>query len=204
VASLISHPFAAPATGRLAISVWMRVADAKNQPTLQVTLEGNHRGERINRCFEIGRPAGGGPIDWSIKSEWSSYLFPVNDLPLEGLSQLNLRFDLIGPGEVWIDDVRMIDLAFYTKEVIELRSLLHTAYVRLQAGRVSDCMRLMEGYWPRFLEENVPLRTRVARHADLPPAAAVEAPKPPPKSPPKSSPGIMDRVKGLLPKRLRQ
>lgn len=194
-ASLVSLPFKAPTTGRLLISAWLRVAGTKARSPLQLKLEGNHRGEHFERWFPIGTVPGAGPAEKSIDTDWSRYVFPVDDLPLEGPTQLRLRFDLVGPGEVWIDDVQMSDLAFHTKEVTELKMLFHLALVKLQNGKVGDCMRLLEGYWPQFLEENVPLQPRVARQPDRPrlPAAA----------PPKTSPSIMDRMKDLWPKRLR-
>ncbi len=74
-------------------------------------------------------------------------------------------------------------------------------HVRLQNGQVGDCLRLLEGYWPRFLEQNVPLRPE-AMVADKLPAT----PKPPADTSDESPPprtGLLNRMRGLLPKSLR-
>ncbi len=63
----------------------------------------------------------------------------------------------MGPGEVWIDDVQVFGLAFSPPEMVELSKLITLADVKLQNGQIGDCLRLLEGYWPRFLEENVAL-----------------------------------------------
>ena len=41
--------------------------------------------------------------------------------------------------------------------MVELSKLITLADVKLQNGQIGDCLHLLEGYWPRFLEENVPL-----------------------------------------------
>ena len=63
----------------------------------------------------------------------------------------------MGAGEVWVDDVQVFSLAFNKSEMVELSKLITQAGRELQNGRIGDCMRLLDGYWPRFLEENVPL-----------------------------------------------
>ena len=43
IACLVSQPFAAPGTGRITMSVWLRVADASHQPNLRLAVEGKPR-----------------------------------------------------------------------------------------------------------------------------------------------------------------
>ncbi len=102
----------------------------------------------------------------------------------------------MGPGEVWIDDVQLFDLAFNETELRALYKLITLAGVDLQNGQVGDCMRLLDGYWPRLLTECVPAP---AAPPDL--AARPDEPRPPP-APPQPV-GWLDRIKGLLPDRLR-
>jgi len=182
-ACLVSQPFDPPATGRLSMSMWLRVADAAAQPSFRLALHGRLH----DRDYYSFAPVGA-RTTVPISTQWSQYVFRVDDLPLEGLSELRVRFDLSGPGEVWVDDVQLNDLQFSVNELKELQKLIYRANVMLDGGQVGDCLRLLDGYWPRFLEANVPLRIPVAqkpeRHATKPP-------------------GVMDRVKGLLPKSLR-
>lgn len=152
---VVSEPFAPPPTGRLSVSVWMRVADAGEQPPLQLAIQGKLGGRDYYRYAPIGRPlAGAAPLP-TISSAWANYIFQVDDLPLEGLTQTQVRFDLLGPGEVWIDDVQVHHLYFSKKERGELSKLIALAEVKLQQGQLNDCLRLLEGYWPRFLETQV-------------------------------------------------
>ena len=157
VACLVSRPFAAPATGRLAVSVWLRVADAARQPPLRLAMEGKLHGRDYYRFAPVGLPRGSGPAGRAAAARLGAVRFPGDDLPLEGLTQLRVRFDLMGPGEVWVDDVQVYSLAFSRAEMVELSKLIALADVKLQQREIGDCLRLLEGYWPRFLAENVPL-----------------------------------------------
>jgi hypothetical protein len=92
--------------------------------------------------------------------------------------------------------VQTFSLAFNRSELVELSKLITLADVKLQNGQIGDCLRLLEGYWPRFLEENVP----------LPAGAMIEAtaakPRPAEEKPPERS-GFLNRVKDMLPESMR-
>ena len=198
VACLVSRPFAAPDTGRISMSVWLKVADVAKQPPLRLALEGKLRGRDYYRFAQVGLPPAPGQPSAPIQSAWGQYVFQVDDLPLEDLTSLRVRFDLMGPGEVWIDDVQIYSMAFSNPEMVELTKLFSLADVKLQSGQIGDCLHLLEGYWPRFLEENVPLPAGV-------PASETAASKPPPpaeEKPPERS-GFLNRVKDLVPDSLR-
>jgi hypothetical protein len=200
IACLVSQPFAAPTTGRLSMSVWLRVADAQRQPPLRLAMEGRLNGETYYRYAPLGATLQPVQPVKPIAATWARYVFQVNDLPLDGLSQVRLRFDLMSKGELWIDDVQLYDLAFSEKECVELSKLVALAYVKLQSGQLGDCVRLLEGYWPRFLETYVPLSPDL-----MPPdtiAGSADSPAPTGDPPPERS-GLLDRVRSLLPQRLR-
>ena len=94
-------------------------------------------------------PAGGQAVP--ILPQWGRYVSQVNDLPLEGLTSLHVRFDLMGPGEVWIDNVQLYHLLFSRAEMVELSKLITLADVKLQSRQIGDCLQLLDGYWPQFL-----------------------------------------------------
>ncbi len=165
-----------PATGRLSMAVWLRVADANNQPPLRLALEGKLHGREYHRFASVGMSPGTDQPAKPIRTEWTQYVFQLDDLPLEGLTSLRVRFDLMGPGEVWLDDVQLFGLAFNSSELVELSKLITLADVKLQNGQVGDCLHLLEGYWPRFLEENVPLQPGV-----VPPETLATKPAPRPR-----------------------
>ena len=105
----------------------------------------------------------------------------------------------MGAGEVWVDDVQVFSLAFSKPEMVELSKLITLADVKLQNGQIGDCLHLLEGYWPRFLEENVPLPAGATPPETL---AAKPAAHPAEEKPPERS-GWLNRVKDLLPDSLR-
>ena len=194
-ACLVSRPFEPPPTGRLAISVWLRVADVAAQPAMQLTLEGKLHGQRYYRHAPVGSVPAGVQGAVPIPTKWKEYVFQVDDLPLEGLSDLHVRFDLRGAGEVWIDEVKLFDLAFSENERKELIKRITLIKATLHEDMIGDCLRRLDGYWPQFLEEHVklppggvPLR---------PESESIQIAKPHGPPPPKT--GLLDRVKSFLP-----
>ena len=191
-ASLVSRPFDPPATGRLTVTVWLRVAPNKPQSQLRLAVEGTQDGDDFFRGVLAGGVRAG--------ASWHPVTLPIRDLPLHGLSQLRLRFDLMGPGEVWIDDVLLRDLDFdEPPERPALLRIVSPAENMFELGQFGDCIRLLESYWPRFLVANVPAAAAsVARKNPVPTPPAAKPPKED-----QESPGVLGRVKGFLPEFLR-
>jgi hypothetical protein len=172
-ASLTSEPFAAPKTGRLSLSVRLRVDNADVQPGLRLSVEGAHDGAMYNPFAMVGGGAGAAPLpgDWAT----SQFILKIEDVPAAGLSDLRVRFDLIGPGAVWIDDVQLYHLEFDRTERFKLAGRLVLAAKQLEDGNWGECQRELDGYWPRFLSANVPLvRQSQAAAADPATEAAGE------------------------------
>jgi hypothetical protein len=197
VACLVSRPLPTPSTGRLSMAVWLRVADPSKQPPLRLALEGKLQGRDYYRFAPIGQAPGAGQSSVPIASQWGQYVFQVDDLPLEGLTSLRVRFDLMGAGEVWADDVQLFDLVFSKPELFEISKLITLADVKLQNNQIGDCLRLLEGYWPQFLETNVSLPAGAT-----PPETIATKPRPTEESPPERS-GWINRVKDMVPESLR-
>ncbi len=194
IACLVSQPFPAPPTGRFSIMVWLRTADVRRQPPLRLAVEWEQNGRQY-RYAPLGASADD-PQTVPLTAEWVPYVFQVYDLPLDGAAPMRVRFDLMGAGEVWIDDVQISGLAFSRDELIELSKLLTVASAKLERGQLGDCIRILEGYWPRFLQTYV---------GDSPESLTR---RPPPPSPAASgeaerSSNVMDRLKNFLPRPLR-
>lgn len=191
-----SAPFAPPTTGRLAVEVWLRSADPTERPSVRISVEGALRDARFDPFGiipQVGRTA-------ANTGDWVRYSFPLDYLPGEGLSELRLGFELLGAGEVWVDDVQIFDLAFSEAERYELSKLISLASVVLEKGQLADCSQLLDGYWPQFLVSHVPLtqantpvaqRPRDNRAASAPPAPMPAAPK---------KPTMMDNLRDYLPR----
>ncbi len=148
LSTLRSNPFARPASGRLSIAAWLRIKEGDPQPPLRIALEGDENGREYYRFAAIGGLAGGRPLT----SQWSQFVLQVDDLPEGGLESLRVRFDLLGPGSVEIDDVRLFDLAFDESQRVELTRLITGLDQRLAADDVGGCLVALDGHWPRYLE----------------------------------------------------
>ncbi|MFN0019665.1 MAG: hypothetical protein ACKVP0_15515 [Pirellulaceae bacterium] len=214
-----SNPFPAPKTGRLSVLAWVRVDDPRKQPKLRLAVEGKLDGKPFYRRANIGASEDGQAVR-PIQKEWSPYRFPLTDLSLDGLTDIQIGFDLMGEGDVYIDQVSVYDLWFADNERDELLKNIATADIQLSSGQIADCERFLDGYWSRFLQDHVPLsapRIAAAPSASQPPSAT-PAPRRGPlvkraerdktEAPPDKTevaekldkPGMFDRVKGWLPK----
>lgn len=200
---LRSPPFATPTTGRLAVWAWIKVAAADVQPPLRLAIEGRLDGRTYYRFATVGGPKSASPL----QTEWTQYWFQIDDLPVDGLTDLRVGFDLMGPGEVWLDDVQIFDLWFYDNERDELIKNIGLADFNLSSGQLTDCDRFLDGYWPQFLRRHVPREPLVVRQEPKRPVAATADSSPvaaPPDEAGTEKTSWKNRVNGLLPKKMRQ
>ncbi len=198
LAAVESEAFAMPPTGQLAMTVFVRGQNIGPQTSLRMVFESDRGGNVYRRFAPLATQ--------QLGNEWRPYPYAilVNDLPLESGGQMRVRFEISGPGEIWFDNVTMYDLLFPLRwypnaraEIVQLLKVIHAAKSAFEAGQVADCVRLLEGYWPRFVATYTPL---------VQPALAVQ-PAPvasPPSSPPadqnqQPTPGISDRIKRIVP-----
>ncbi|MBP87401.1 MAG: hypothetical protein CMJ64_11875 [Planctomycetaceae bacterium] len=159
IAWVRSKPFAPPKTGRISVLAWIRTSNAAKQPPLRLAVDDGRTyyhfaplGKDVDKKLRpTGNPAEKLPQDWPRQP----YMFHLDDLPASGIDQLMIGFDLMGRGEVWIDDVEVYDLYFFPNEVNELLKNVANADFHLDNGRIADCDRFLNGYWPRFLMEHV-------------------------------------------------
>jgi hypothetical protein len=161
--SLLSSPLAAPATGWLSVSVWMRAGDAAQSPKMTLALEGSVAGTAYRRQAHIPAAAN----HTRLTEDWKEFSFVFADLPTERMSPLRLRFACEGDGDVWIDGVRLFDLEkLEGNELVTLVWLaIQRAGAKLEKREYADCWQLLEGYWPRYLRSFVPLAQEpIARH----------------------------------------
>jgi hypothetical protein len=196
-----SEPIPPPATGRLAISVYLRLSDATRQPPLRLALEWQHEGQIEYRFASLGQSVGT-EVPQPIPTQWQQFVFLVTDLPVEGVSQLRARLDLMGAGDVWIDDVQLFDMVFGQLERVALAKLISSNAERLREGKYADCHRFLESYWPRFLAMHVPLVNDPVT-APAPRTAAQPGAGGDPPLEEARKPSWLDRLKAVVPDRLR-
>ena len=164
-----SEPFAPPATGRIAVSAWVRIPDESQQPSFRIAVEGKLYGQVYYRPRTIGRKESGQQARniTAIGEKWSRFVLILDDLPKDGLSELRVGFDLMSAGEVWIDQVEVFDIWFQQQEFHGLIKDVALVYSLQEHGNLLECEEYLQSYWPRYLQQYVPLGlSRVANVPD--------------------------------------
>jgi hypothetical protein len=186
-----SQPITVPQTGRLHVAVWLRAPQPIEQPLFRLAVDGQHRGRPYYRYAEVGGESA------PLTDNWSPYVFQVNDLPVNGWDKLEIGFDLMGKGEVLVDEVRVYDKRFNPNEQRELSGAwVALADVHLRQGKLGDCQRVLESYWPRFMLTYVPPpNPRVARNPQPPRPAAPPSQE---EEQDEDAPSVRQRLRGAL------
>jgi hypothetical protein len=175
-----SAPFTIPPTGQLGMTVWLKGNELAASSELRIAFEAERGGSVYRRFVTIG---GLRPGAQHLAKEWQNLASGVNDLPLDSRGKMQIKFELTGSGEVWIDQVQLYDvlfpLTFYDRsqpERLELEKLRRSVESAKEASQIADCVQLLNGYWSRFLLSYTP------------PVQPVVAAKPPAAVPPQNGP----------------
>ena len=93
-AAVVSDRFVPDVQTSLTIQAWLRSdqPDAK----VRVWIEGESAGQPFVRRSEL-----------SIQNEWSAMAVRTLDIPPAGLTGARLRFELLSPGRLWVDDLSL-------------------------------------------------------------------------------------------------
>ena len=175
-----SKKFSIPKTGRFAVQALIRTRDAGQQPPLRIAVDLLIDGKPYRNSYipvplgvdvdDYTRQPTGHPVP-PLPDQWQPqrpFVYQVDDRLLERPNEVSIGFDLMGVGEVWIDEVRVFDTYFSPNERNELQKNVAAVKSGLERGKLLECQRYLNGYWPRFLLEHVP-PPPAARVADLPP-----------------------------------
>jgi len=163
-----SNLFPLPETGQLVVSAHLKGVEVPADARLYIILEDENNGRVYREYATLGD-------DRKIDSEWARYEFPVDDLPLNSASEMHVQFYLTGKAEVLIDDVQLHDLRFNKARRGALVKRVYAAKTALDSGDVTDCLRLVDEYWSRYLVEYVPtFKTEAVQVAKQPAAPVVE------------------------------
>ena len=147
-----SNRFAPPETGRLSVTVWIKSVGTE-QPPLRLAIEGQTRSSTYYRFGAIGALAPDSGVN-QIDKQWQRFAVHFDDLPAEELIDLRMGFDLMGAGEVLIDNVRVYDRWLDDKDTTAMTQLLASAVELLsRPDGFESCRRIVEGHWARFLDE---------------------------------------------------
>lgn len=188
-----SNPIPLPRTSRLSIQARMRTSDANRQPPMRMAIEG--RLADGTPFYTWSQPIGiavdprslsptNGPAR-PLPTEWTEdFVFHIVNLPAGTTGQLSINFEMLGPGEVWIDDVEVFDMYFDVVEQHELVKNVGHATMQLEEGKFTVCQRFLQGYWPRFVLEYAPAPTpRLSQNQPNSPPGTKSTAEPAPSKP---------------------
>ncbi len=162
-----SERIAIPATGRVALEVWVRTRPGPTQPTVRLSLVGRYRdGKRFQRWHEFAsineadnKPTGATiskaarlPIDWGNRP----LVLLVPDIPNEDLSELRAAVDVIGQGTLWIDDVRVYGMYLHPDEKVHLSGQMFMAREQMRQGNYALADQMLGSFWSNFLTTYLP------------------------------------------------
>lgn len=182
-----SNPFGPPATGRISIAAWLRLEPHEPQPPLRMAIEGIEGNREYYRFAAVGGLTGGRPL----APEWGLFVLQVDDIPTTTVESLRVRFDLLGPGSVQIDGIRVFDLAFDEAQRGHIARQVARIDHRMKVGDVGGALLDLEEHWPAFLEAFVSDDAVMARaRAEKAPEAAAPTREPEPRQ------GMFDRLRG--------
>lgn len=195
VGALESDPFPTPPTGQLAMTVFVRGQQMAAGSELRMIIETKQEGQLYRRSAIVA------PTPETAPEQWQSKAILVNDLPLEAHGDMRIRFEMSGPGEVWLDGVNLYDLLFPLKfykfeqaEIMRFVRLNHDTKTAFDDDRIVDCAHDMEKYWSRFLAEYTP---RIQPAVQPVPQQAPLAT--PPKQNEQPVPSISEKIKKVFP-----
>ena len=152
VAWLRSNTIPPPPTGRLSLTVWLRVDDPKQQPPVRLAIQGRHHGKEYYRFANLGSLVQDGKSN-QLTNQWKKYVVHFDDLPSQGLTDLQVGFDLMGKGKVELDHVQVFDRWFdkYDRKLLS-QTIALASYQLVNQGDLNGCRQLLDSYWPRFIE----------------------------------------------------
>jgi len=153
-----SNKFEVTETGRVSISVWLKTDKPDRQPPLRLALEGRAEGLNYYRFGSVGSLSPDSEAN-QIEARWKRFAVHFDDLPSEGLTDVRIGFDLMGPGQVSIDNVEVFDRWFDENDVKAMTQMLASTTPLLSDPiGYERCRQLLTSYWPKFLDQFIALK----------------------------------------------
>ena len=135
-AAITSTPFHPEARSSLVVRGWLRAdrADAR----VRVRIEGQSAQRGYLRQFDV-----------PVRGDWTEVAVRAPGLPEGGLDSARVRFELLGPGRLWIDDVAVTGDLLNESERLNARRDLMAALEFYREKRYADFARLAGSHWVR-------------------------------------------------------
>jgi hypothetical protein len=152
--SVISESFVPNVQSSLDIQVFLRASGPGFRA--RVWIEGESAGKPYVRRTEL-----------DVSTAWESRTVRASDIPAGGIDKARLRFELMTPGTLWIDDLHIRGETTSTSSRINAQRTLLAALQAYREQRYDDFARLAGSHWIR--ESATTASGRLARTNDLPP-----------------------------------
>ena len=149
-ASVISESFVPNNRSSLTIEAFFR--SSRPETKVRVWIEGSSAGKPYVRRTEM-----------TVSKGWEGRAVRASDVPAGGLDSARLRFELLTPGSLWIDDLHVPNETTSRSGLLNARRTLLEAIQAYREERYAEFARLASSHWIR--ESSAAATTRVApRH----------------------------------------
>jgi hypothetical protein len=133
-ASVVSDPFVPNVQSHLTIQAFFRSEPAEAR--VRVWIEGEAGGQPYVRRSELTVPAG-----------WTGLAVRASDLPPGGLDSARLRFEMMSPGVLWIDDLHIASDPAANPARLNAQRTLLAALQAYRERRYAEFARLSASHW---------------------------------------------------------
>jgi hypothetical protein len=157
-ASVVSEAFAPDFQSSLEIQVYLRASAPEAR--VRVWIEGESGGQPFVRRTELG-----------VRSDWEARVVRVSDVPAAGLDTARLRFELLTPGSLWIDDLQLRAESSSRSARLNAQITLLAALQAYREQRFGDFTRLAASHWIR--QSSTAATARLARANTIAPKERV-------------------------------
>ena len=152
-ASVVSETFVPNVQSSLTIQAFLRASSAGAK--VRIWIDGESAGQPYVRRTEL-----------SVSNEWEARTVRASDIPVGGLDSARLRFELLTPGTLWIDELHVPGEAASKSTRLNAQHTLLAALQAYREQRYADFARLAGSHWIR--ESNTTATARLARTNDRP------------------------------------
>ena len=150
-ASVVSESFVPNNHSSLLIEAFFRSSEPETK--VRVWIEGTSGGKPYVRRTEM-----------TVSKTWEGRAVRASDVPAGGLDSARLRFELVAPGSLWIDDLHVPNETASRSGLLNARRTLLAAIQAYREERYAEFARLASSHWIR--ESSAAATTRLARAAD--------------------------------------
>jgi hypothetical protein len=149
--SVVSDSFVPNNHSSLTIEAFFRASEPATK--VRVWIEGTSAGKPYVRRTEM-----------TVSTTWDGRAVRASDVPAGGLDSARLRFELLAPGNLWIDDLHVPNETTSRSGVLNARRTLLEAIQAYRDERYAEFARLASSHWIR--ESSAAATTRLARATD--------------------------------------